>query len=71
MLPDTELVQEGVIDATYGGDYFWANNAQAERCLCRGGRWNGGSGAGVFNAYLSNPRSYSYSSLGGRSALIE
>ena len=71
MLPDTELVQEGVIDATYGGDYFWANNAQAERCLSRGGGWSYGSDAGVFRANMSDPRSNSYSSLGGRSALIE
>lgn len=71
LLPDTELVQEGVIDATYGGDYFWANNAQAERCLCRGGIWSNGSNAGVFLASLSGPRSASSSNLGGRSALIE
>lgn len=71
LLPDTALTQEGVIDTTYGGDYFYANNAQAERCLIRGGYWNSGSGAGVFNAYLSTPRSYSSSDIGGRSALIE
>lgn len=71
LLPDTELVQEGVIDATYGGDYFWANNAQAERCLCRGGNWNVGSHAGVFRASVYDPRSVSSSSVGGRSALIE
>lgn len=71
LLPDTALTQEGVIDTTYGGDYFYANNAQAERCLIRGGCWLDGSGAGVFYAYLSNPRSYSGSYIGGRSALIE
>ena len=32
MLPDTALTGDG-IDATYGGDYFYANNAEAERCL--------------------------------------
>ena len=53
LLPDTALTQEGVIDATYGGDYFWANNAQAERCLVRGGYWFSGSVAGVFNASLA------------------
>lgn len=71
LLPDTELTQEGVIDTAYGSDYFYANNAQAERCLFRGGSWIYGSNAGVFSAYLSNPRSYSGSDIGGRSALIE
>ena len=71
LLPDTALTQEGVIDTTYGGDYFYVNNAQAERCLYRGGNWNYGSNAGVFYANLNYPRSVSYSSVGGRSALIE
>ena len=71
LLPDTALTQEGVIDTTYGGDYFYANNAQAERWLIRGGGWNYGSLAGVFNASLNNPRSGSGSYIGGRSALIE
>lgn len=71
LLPDTALTQEGVIDTTYGGDYFYANNAQAERCLIRGGGWFNGSSAGVFGAVLSDPRSNSYSGIGGRSALIE
>lgn len=71
LLPDTALTQEGVIDTTYGGDYFYANNAQAERCLFRGGSWVSGSYAGVFYASLSYPRSNSGSSVGGRSALIE
>lgn len=71
LLPDTALTQEGVIDTTYGSDYFYANNAQAERCLIRGGAWYNGSSAGVFRANLDYPRSYSSSGIGGRSALIE
>lgn len=71
LLPDTALTQEGVIDTTYGGDYFYANNAQAERCLIRGGSWYYGSNAGVFYAALGSPRSGSSSNFGGRSALIE
>ena len=70
MLPDAELVGDG-IDANYGGDYFYANNAQEERCLFRGGLWSSGAGAGVFSSYLSNPRSGVDRSVGGRSALIE
>lgn len=69
-LPDTELAGEG-IDANYGGDGFWANNAQAERCLCRGGRWSNGSKAGVFHSDLNYPRSNVSWAVGGRVAFIE
>lgn len=70
MLPDAALTGDG-IDATYGGDYFYINNAEAERCLIRGGRWADGGGAGVFNSYLAGPRSYAYGYIGGRSAFYE
>lgn len=67
MLPDTALTGDG-IDATYGGDYFYANNGEAERCLRRGGGWHYGAAAGVFNSYLGLPRSVVGADLGGRSA---
>lgn len=70
MLPDAALTGDG-IDATYGGDYFYANNAEAERCLVRGGRWYDGGGAGVFASSLGNPRSGASGYLGGRSAFYE
>ena len=70
MLPDAELVGDK-IDANYGGDYFYANNAQEERWLVRGGYWDFGADAGVFSSALSSPRSYVYTHVGGRSALIE
>lgn len=70
MMPDTDLTGEG-IDATYGGDSFWANNAQAERCLYRGGAWISGGSAGVFHASLNAPRSDVNTSIGGRVAFIE
>lgn len=69
MLPDTSLTGTG-IDTTYGGDYFYANNAEAERCLYRGGSWLSGASAGVFHSSLSYPRSYSHASIGGRSASL-
>ena len=47
------------------------NNAEAERCLIRGGNWNDGGGAGVFSSHLSIPRSNAYGSVGGRSAFYE
>ena len=70
MLPDAALTGDG-IDATYGGDYFYINNAEAERCLIRGGGWGSGGGAGVFGSTLHNPRSNASGDLGGRSAFYE
>lgn len=70
MLPDAALTGDG-IDATYGGDYFYANNAEAERCLIRGGNWAYGGSAGVFSSRLSSPRSNAHGALGGRSAFYE
>lgn len=70
MLPDAALTGDG-IDATYGGDYFYINNAEAERCLVRGGDWGDGGGAGVFDSYLHGPRSNAGGGIGGRSAFYE
>lgn len=69
MLPDTSLTGTG-IDATYGGDYFYADNSQEESCLVRGGIWDDGANAGVFNSGLSHPRSSVGGNIGGRSAFI-
>lgn len=70
MLPDAALTGDG-IDATYGGDYFYINNAEAERCLVRGGAWYNGGGAGVFRSNLDDPRSNADGYVGGRSAFYE
>ena len=70
MLPDAALTGDG-IDATYGGDYFYINNAEAERCPIRGGGWRNGGDAGVFNSSLNNPRSSASGNIGGRSAFYE
>jgi len=67
LLPDTALIGDN-IDATYGGDYFYANNEAAERCLYRGGHWISGANGGVFYASLGYARSGSSASIGGRSA---
>ena len=64
MLPDET-------EDKYEGDYFWANNAQAERFPFRGGDWSDGTSAGVFLAYLSDARSYVGASIGFRSAFYE
>lgn len=55
----------------YNGDYFWANNAAAERCALRGGGWNFGAQYGVFALYFYFPRSSAYSNFGGRPAFYE
>lgn len=69
ILKELGLFPDGtVVDETYGGDTFYANNGAAERFPCRGGGWNSTSSAGVFNSGLSYPRSGSYSLLGFRSA---
>ena len=67
MFPDASLTDDN-IDATYGGDYFYADNNQAERCLIRGGYWGSGADAGVFSSYLFNGRSSASVNIGGRSA---
>lgn len=70
LMPDTALTGSG-IDATYGGDYFWANNAADERCPFRGGGWGNGGSAGVFGLSLDNPRSAAWTNDGGRSAFVK
>ena len=69
-MPDTALTGDG-IDANYGGDYFWANNAADERCPVRGGYWGNGGSAGVFSLNLLSPRSGSWADRGGRSAFVK
>ena len=49
----------------------WADTEEPERCLYRGGNWNNGSDAGVFNADLGAPRSYVRTSIGGRVAYFK
>jgi len=55
------------VDASHGSDILYVRN-YGERLPSRGGRWNHGSGAGVFALLLSNPRSSSLSDIGFRSA---
>jgi hypothetical protein len=40
-----------------------------ERCAIRGGDWNNGASAGVFNLNFNNPRSNVNWNIGGRPAL--
>ena len=65
LLPD-----EGAAEADYEGDLMYWNNAQAERCVFRGGTWIDGAGAGVFYLGGGDSRTYVSTSLGFRSAYI-
>lgn len=70
MMPDKDLTGDG-IDATYGGDHFYINNAEAELCLIRGGFWYNGAHAGVFYSYLNYARSFSLTDVGSRVAFVK
>lgn len=65
LLPDT-----GKAEADYEGNLFYWNNGVAERCVYRGGDWFYGEHAGLFFLNGGSPRSYSYASVGFRSAYI-
>lgn len=69
-VPD-KLIELGLYPpAGYESDeYFWIDN-NAERCVSRGGPWHYGAHAGVFSLDGSYSRSYSYTLLGFRSALV-
>ena len=65
LLPD-----EGAAEANYEGDMAYWHNGVAERCVCRGGYYGNGAGAGVFSVNGSNARSNSSANIGFRSAYI-
>ena len=65
LLPDSDVTTD-----VYEGDYMWWNNGVAERCVYRGGGWNGGAPAGVFSLYGINSRSLVGTSVGFRAAYI-
>jgi hypothetical protein len=52
----------------YLGDYFYFNNAEAERSFFRGGHWYYGANAGVFYSSGGNGRASTYANIGFRSA---
>lgn len=69
LLPDAALTGDKT-DASYGSDYFWHNNTQAERLPRRGGSWRGGSAYGVFRLDGSVRASTDWS-VGGRCAFVK
>lgn len=66
LLPD-----EGATSTDYEADRFYAINALSERFMARGGYWELATGAGVFSAFFSSPRSGYYAGFGFRSAYIQ
>lgn len=69
LLPDAALTGDK-IDASYGSDYFWHDNTQAERLPFRGGVWVSGSAHGVFNLNGSVRANTSWH-IGGRCAFVK
>lgn len=69
-VPD-KLIELGLYPAPdyESEEYFWLDT-DGERCVCRGGRWCHGAGAGVFSLAGNPSRSGSYTGLGFRSALV-
>lgn len=65
LLPDSDVTTD-----VYEGDYMWWNNGVAERCVYRGGDWNDGSSAGVFDLDGHNSRSGANTHVGFRAAYI-
>lgn len=57
--------------ASYGGDYFYANNGAAERTFYCGGYWHIGSLAGVFCLSGDSARSNASAGIGFRSAFVK
>lgn len=49
----------------------YVDSTEGEYILIRGGGWYDGGGAGVFDSYLSHPRSYADGHIGGRSAYFK
>lgn len=69
LLPDAALTGDK-IDASYGSDYFWHDNTQAERLPHRGGHWAYGSARGVFHL-RGDVRANSSWYVGGRCAFVK
>lgn len=66
-----ELIRLGLYpaDGYEGTDYFWLDT-NGERCVCRGGSWATGAGAGVFYLDGTDARSASYAGVGFRPAFV-
>ena len=66
-----ELIRLGLYpaDGYEGTDYFWLDT-NGGRCVSRGGYWDRGAAAGVFDLHGSNARSYSYAGIGFRPAFV-
>lgn len=68
VLKELALFPADAPDSGYGTDYFYANNAQTERILLRGGNWTSGTHAGIFYSAIDAMRTRRLPRLGFRSA---
>lgn len=68
MLCESEQMKELALYAGEPGDYCYVDSTEGEYILFRGGNWDYGGSAGVFDSDLFYPRSYVDSDIGGRSA---
>ena len=68
---DVEALRELALFCGEEESRLWVDATEPARCLCRGGDWFSGGGAGVFSANLYHPRSIVRASLGGRVAYFK
>ena len=70
LLQNLGMLQYGSSNELFSGHYSYFNNAEAERCFFSGGNW-GSTPFGLASFYGHLARSYSYTTLGFRSAYIK
>lgn len=67
----SEMLKEYALFAGEEEAYCYIDATEGEYIPVRGGDWSAGESAGVFNLYLGNPRSSSWTAYGGRSAFFK
>lgn len=67
----SEMLKEYALFAGEEEAYCYIDATEGEYIPIRGGHWNSGGSAGVFNLSLLSPRSSSWAGSGGRSAFFK
>ena len=67
----SEMLKEYALFAGEKEAYCYIDATEGEYIPVRGGNWGNGEGAGVFALGLGNPRSNSWTLIGGRSAFFK
>ncbi|MCD8398259.1 MAG: hypothetical protein LUD12_13950 [Lachnospiraceae bacterium] len=68
---ESEQMKELALFAGEEGAYLYVDATEGEWLFYRGGSWINGTDAGVFSSHLSNARSLTSASIGGRSAFYK